>query len=75
MKNSFLSFPFSKDHTRSKAFFLLLTLAMDLGGGQYFIAPDGNDANPGTLLEPKATVSASLNLLIAGETLLVRGGT
>ena len=75
MHNSLLTFLFSKDNTRSKALFLLLTVAMELGGGQFFIAPDGNDADPGTLLEPKATVSASLNLLTAGDTLLVRGGT
>ena len=62
-------------HAGTRIFLLLLTLAMQLAGSQIFIAPDGNDANPGTLSNPKATVTAALNLVAPGDSILVRGGT
>ena len=41
-----------------------------------FVSTSGNDANPGTLASPKATVNGALALLdnTAGKTIYVRGG-
>jgi hypothetical protein len=42
---------------------------------QKYIAPDGNDANPGTMEQPFATFSKAISEAIAGDTIYVRGGT
>jgi hypothetical protein len=42
----------------------------------YVVAPAGNDANPGTLDQPLATIQRGLTLAAQpGDTVLVRGGT
>ncbi len=43
----------------------------------YFVAPapDGNDANPGTIDEPFATITKGLESLQNGDTLNIRAGT
>lgn len=41
----------------------------------YYIAPNGNDANPGSFTEPLATLDTAMNLMEAGDVLFVRGGT
>jgi hypothetical protein len=41
----------------------------------YYVAPAGNDANPGTAARPLATLQAAVNRLQPGDTLLVHGGT
>jgi hypothetical protein len=43
--------------------------------GDLFMAPSGNDANPGTLASPKRTILAASALLKPGQTLWARGGT
>lgn len=58
-----------------KTLIILLSFALELPAAQFFIAPDGNDANPGTLAEPKATIDAVLDLIQPGDTIQVRGGT
>jgi hypothetical protein len=40
----------------------------------YFVAEDGNDANPGTRQRPWATLSHAVEKAVAGDTVLVRGG-
>lgn len=40
-----------------------------------YVATTGNDANPGTLDKPFRTVTKGLRSMLAGQTLLVRGGT
>lgn len=41
----------------------------------YYIAPTGSDSNPGTESAPRATVVGGQQLLSAGDTLYMRGGT
>jgi hypothetical protein len=40
----------------------------------YFVATKGNDANPGTLENPFATISRGASALMPGDTLYIRGG-
>ena len=40
----------------------------------YYMAPNGSDANPGTPASPLATIARAQQLLVAGDTLLIRGG-
>ena len=42
---------------------------------QIYISPDGDDHNPGTIDLPLATIPAAVNLVQAGDTIYVRGGT
>jgi hypothetical protein len=54
-----------------------VTSSCDLGGttpGRYFVATDGDDSHPGTVLLPWATIGTSVNRLVPGDTLCVRGG-
>lgn len=44
-------------------------------GAEFFVSPNGDDANPGTLSEPFATIAAAVEKLNPGDTLLIRGGT
>lgn len=39
------------------------------------VAPNGNDANPGTLAAPLATLGAAVSLATPGSTIALRGGT
>ena len=41
---------------------------------QIFVAPSGNDANPGTLEQPFATITKAQLVVQAGDTIFVRGG-
>ncbi len=41
----------------------------------YYVATNGNDANPGTLDRPFATINTGIGKLSAGDTLYLRGGT
>jgi hypothetical protein len=43
-------------------------------GGEYHVAPSGNDENPGTVERPVRTLNQGVKLLKAGDTLVVRGG-
>lgn len=40
----------------------------------YYVSVDGSDENPGTLKAPWRTIQKAANTLVAGETVLVRGG-
>jgi len=42
---------------------------------QIFVAPGGNDSNPGTLEEPLGSIPAAVNIAVPGDTIYVRGGT
>ena len=44
-------------------------------GGPYYVSPTGDDASPGTVTEPWATVQHAAETLVAGETVYIRGGT
>ncbi|MET7697586.1 sigma-70 family RNA polymerase sigma factor [Streptomyces sp. NPDC005485] len=41
----------------------------------YYVAPDGDDTNPGTLARPFATVTRAAAKALPGQTVAVRGGT
>lgn len=43
--------------------------------GAYFVAPTGNDANPGSEASPFLTITTGLNTITTSGTLYLRGGT
>ena len=61
--------------------FGLVIAAWALAGGvalraaTYYVATDGNDANPGTLASPFATIQRGQTAAVAGDTVYIRGGT
>ena len=55
------------------AFFL--AFAMSGKAAVYYMAPDGNDTNPGTIDMPLASVKKAQELVAAGDTVYIRGGT
>lgn len=52
--------------------FLILT---NILSAQKYIAPDGNDANPGTMEQPFATFPKAISEAMPGDTIYVRGGS
>ena len=44
-------------------------------GAVYYVAPTGDDANPGTEAQPWLTIQQAANTMTAGETAYVRAGT
>ena len=44
-------------------------------GNTYFVSTDGNDLNPGTELQPWATIQRAADTMIAGDTVIVMPGT
>ncbi|MHB8897674.1 MAG: hypothetical protein ACYC6Y_02885 [Thermoguttaceae bacterium] len=50
------------------------TVAATAGAAEYYVAPGGNDADPGTQSRPLATLEAAVSRLEPGDTLVVRGG-
>ena len=41
----------------------------------YFVAPDGDDAHPGTPSQPWRTIQKASDTLVAGDTVYIRAGT
>ena len=50
-------------------------LALPAAGVTYHVAPNGSDASPGTLVAPFATIQHAADLVLPGDTVLVRAGT
>ena len=44
-------------------------------GSEYFVAPDGLDANPGTQPAPFRTIQKAAGIMVAGDTCRIRAGT
>ena len=44
-------------------------------GETYYVATDGNDANPGTAISPFATIGKAASVVGPGNTVIVRSGT
>jgi len=44
-------------------------------GANYYVSPNGNDSNSGSLNSPWKTIQRAANLVKAGDTVYVRGGT
>lgn len=55
--------------------FLLATLSLPVFSSVYYVAPDGNDANNGTISQPFLTIQRAQTAVVAGDTVYVRGGT
>ena len=51
------------------------TLASLPAQNAYYVAPDGNDGNPGTEAQPWATIQHAADVLQPGDTVYVRAGT
>jgi hypothetical protein len=41
----------------------------------YYVSPSGNDSNPGTITLPWKSLNYAFNKLVAGDNLILRGGT
>ena len=54
--------------------FLVTTAAVNAQGQLYYVATNGNDANPGTLAQPFATWQKAIDLAQPGDTIYLRGG-
>jgi len=52
-----------------------LALVTTVAAADFYVAPAGSNANPGTKEKPFATIQAGVNQLQPGDTLLVRAGT
>lgn len=59
----------------SLALTLLGTPCRTLGGTIYYVAPTGNDDNPGTVAYPWRTIQKAADTLTAGDTVYIRAGT
>lgn len=55
-------------------FWAILLSTGALFGKAYYVAPDGDDANPGSLEQPFATIQHAATLLKAGDICCLRGG-
>jgi parallel beta-helix repeat protein len=55
--------------------FFALFIAPLANAGNYYVATNGNDSNPGTLSSPWRTISKAANTLVAGDTVSIRAGT
>jgi parallel beta-helix repeat protein len=67
---------------RIAAFFITAALlaavcqaALNPPGSTYYVAPDGDDANPGTESQPWRTIQKAADTLVAGDTVLIKSGT
>jgi uncharacterized repeat protein (TIGR02059 family) len=56
-------------------FFLLLSVSLTLNATTYYVAPNGNDSNPGTITQPWASWQKGFSSIVAGDILYIRGGT
>ena len=54
---------------------LIVFLSIISFGATYYIAPNGNDTNAGTITSPWATLNKVWTVLKAGDTIYLRGGT
>ncbi|MEO0055965.1 MAG: hypothetical protein RLZZ50_1912 [Verrucomicrobiota bacterium] len=64
---------------RFRAFFLLVfgapLAAIGLAAAEFYVAPDGSDANAGTQAAPFATIMRAQTAASTGDTVWLRGGT
>src|SRR6476620_792825 len=52
-----------------------LTAGRTASAAEYYVAPGGNDSNPGTMELPFATLQRGHDVASAGDTVWIRGGT
>src|SRR5690554_5472067 len=53
-------------------FFILTTFPL---AAQIYVAPYGNDSNPGTIEQPLESIQKAQELASPGDTVFIRGGT
>jgi len=54
---------------------LIMLLFSNIYAATYYVAPNGNNSNPGSLNSPWETISKAANTLVANDTVLIRAGT
>lgn len=64
-----------KNFTRLIFSSLLYVLYVQLQASTYFVAPQGNDNNAGTLEAPFASIQYAVNKALPGDIIYLRGGT
>ena len=52
-----------------------ISIWLSLSGSTYYISPDGNDSNPGTINQPFYSLSKAWTVVSAGDLVYMRGGT
>lgn len=58
-------------------FFLSISINFSISliaSNVYYVSPKGNDANPGTINRPWRSIQKAANLMVAGDTCIIRGG-
>jgi hypothetical protein len=54
---------------------LFLYVSLTLSGATYYVAPNGNDSNAGTIASPWLTLTKAWTVVAAGDIIYMRGGT
>jgi parallel beta helix pectate lyase-like protein len=54
---------------------LLLVSVLQLSAADYYISPNGNDSNPGTMAQPWKTVAKAVTIVTGGDNVYLRQGT
>lgn len=57
------------------SWFLLTAFSAQIGVKVLYVSPQGNDDNPGTILLPIRNLQTATNRAVAGDTIIMRGGT
>ena len=60
---------------RILVFVLLILSGSVCFGRTWYLSPEGNDSNPGTISQPFFTLNKVWSVLLAGDTVYLRGGT
>jgi hypothetical protein len=66
---------YGRKHWLIASLAVMFALSPGLYATTYFVAPTGNDSNPGTQGAPLATIQRGVNLAKAGDTVSVANGT
>jgi len=66
---------YSHKTTLLAAMLLLINLFTYGTVSTYYVSLQGNDSNPGSETQPFRTIQKAVDIVIAGDTILVRGGT
>ena len=65
----------SNDYGSTNSNPALLTVSEPNTNGDWFVSPTGDDANPGTIAAPFATLTKAVSVVQPGQTIMMRGGT
>jgi len=59
----------------SVAILLFTAMSFVANATKYYVAPDGDNSNPGTIEQPFLTIQRAQTSVVAGDTVYIRGGT